>query len=94
MIIPRDVMSPKLQEELGSCRRYALIVLRHLHAGGLSKDRAAELLMSIYVSFFSWRVVEHEYDTAHPCYVFASRILRCARILKGDKWVASRMGHF
>ncbi len=93
MIIPRDEMSIELLIELRASRKYALRVLRYMHIGGMSKKRAAEMLMSIYVSFFSWRAVEHEYDTAHPCFVFASRILRCARILTNDEWVACRTGH-
>ena len=93
MNIPRDVMSPELQIELRACRRKTLLILRSLRRGSITKDSAAKTLMSMYVLVFSWRMVECEFDTLHPFRILASRILRCARILKGDEWVVYRMGH-
>ncbi len=83
----KDVMSPELLEHLRTYRRYALTTLRGLRRGGIDKQEAAMRLVRVYNLYFAWEIEDCRYGVAHPCYVFASRLLRAAKILMGEKWV-------
>ena len=78
----RDVMSPELQKYLKMYRKGALSALRGLRHGVVSNQKAAEILMDIF-NTIEWKIDSCGYGVAHPCYIFASRILRSAKLLMG-----------
>ena len=83
----RDVMTPELHEHLKMHRRGALSTFQGLRDGVMDNQEAAKSLLDIYDSFFVWKIVSCGYGVAHPYYIFASRLLRSAKLLMGEEWV-------
>lgn len=83
----KDIMSSELREYLKKYRRYVLTVFQGLRSGVISREEAAMSLIGVYSCYFEWKIEWCGYGIAHPCYVFASRILLSAKILMGEDWV-------
>ena len=85
----KDVMSSELQQSLKMYREHALSIFRGLRSGVIDDQEAARSFMHIYESFFEWKIEQCGYGAAHPCHIFASRLLRATKMLMGEKWVKS-----
>ena len=82
----KNVMTPEFHEKLRIHRNYAIDILRRLRRGAISTERAAILLAGTYESMFD-RPLDHcGYGVDHPYSVFAARLHRVGKILKGERW--------
>ncbi len=82
----KDVMSSELQQSLKMYRKHALSIFRGLRSGVIDDREAAGSFMHIY-DFFEWKIEQCGYGVAHPCHIFASRLLRATKMLMGEEWV-------
>ena len=80
-------MSPELHQRLKMYRRGALGTFQGLRDGVMSNEEAAKSFINIYNTFFVWKMEQCGYGVAHPCCVFASRLLQSAKLLMGEEWV-------
>lgn len=87
----QDVMSPEMYQGLRSSRKGALSIFRCWRCGLMNNEEAARSLIRIYNSYFGWKIEYCGYGPAHPYCIFASRLLRSAKILMGEEWVSYRV---
>ena len=91
--VNKDVMSPMLQRQLRTRRNHVLSVFSSLRSGMMNEKEAArdfeeaKDFIDIYSSFFGWQIEKYGFGTEHPYSIFASYLLRSAKILMGEDWV-------
>ena len=93
MTDPRDVMSPDVRRFLTVHRKGALSVLRGRRYRAVDNEETALRLVDIYI-ILEWKIELCDYGAAHPYCIFASRVLRSARLLMGEEWVDSQLQHY